>query len=570
MTAVCTVRVLGGFLVAVDGRSVPDDAWRHRRGADLVKLLALAPRHRLHREQVMEALWPDMASDAAGANLRKAVHYARRALGSEAAVATEGSMLQLWPQGRLSVDLDRFEEAATSAISAEDPAIPTAAVSLYRGELLPEDPYATWASTPRDRARLSYLRLLRRAGMWERVIDVDPADEQAHRELMRAELEAGNRQAAIRQFERLRDALREELGVSPDAASVELYEKVLAMEGHEPPTPQERARGLLARGLVHWNRRHLDLAERNAQEARTLAIEAGLGRELGEASALLGLVAHAQGRWRDLFRIEFQDSVGRAPELASFVLDAHLCFAEFSLYDPAGHEDVVPFANELLSVAEEAGSIHGRAVATLMLGEAALLSGRLDEAERQLKRAADLNEDAGHVSGQSLATARLAESAIARAQRSRAIKLLSKARRLAERSTLVSHLLVRVLGAMVQAAADPKRALEVVKDAEVALARREVCEPCSMPFRVAATTASARAGDRDRAAKYLEDAERLAGMWQGGPWLAAVWEARGELRRAEGEEDQAAALFREAAEGFARVGRTLDEARCRVAADALR
>jgi tetratricopeptide (TPR) repeat protein len=205
-----------------------------------------------------------------------------------------------------------------------------------------------------------------------------------------------------------------------------------------------------------------------------------------------------------------------------------------------------------------------------MLGEAALLSGRLDEADRQLKRAADLNEDAGHVSGQSLATARLAESAIARAQRSRAIKLLSKARRLAERSTLVSHLLVRVLGAMVQAAPDPKRALEVVNEAEVALARREVCEPCSMPFRVAATTASARAGDRDRAAKYLEDAERLAGMWQGGPWLAAVWEARGELRRAEGEVDQAAALFLEAAEGFARVGRTLDEARCRVAADALR
>ena len=66
-----------------------------------------------------------------------------------------------------------------------------------------------------------------------------------------------------------------------------------------------------------------------------------------------------------------------------------------------------------------------------------------------------------------------------------------------------------------------------------------------MPFRVAAATASARAGDRDRAAKYLEDAERLAGMWQGGPWLVAVWRARGELRLAEGERDQAAALFRE-------------------------
>lgn len=569
MTAACTVRVLGGFRVEVDGRPVADEAWRHRRGADLVKLLALAPGHRLHREQVMDSLWPDLAPDAAGANLRKAVHYARRALGSETSVGTDGAMIELWPQAELSVDLDRFEEAANRAVASEDPAIPTAAVSLYGGELLPEDPYAGWSSATRERIRLSYLRLLRRAGIWERVIEVDPADEQAHRELMRAQMGAGNRQAAIRQFERLRDALREELGVSPDVASVELYERVLAMEGHEPPTPQERARGLLAWGLVHWNRRDLGEAERTAREARALAIDAELGRELGEASALLGLVAHAQGRWRELFRVEFVESVHRSPELASFVFDAHLCFAEFSLYAPAGHENIVPFARELLAVAEEAGSIHGRAIAALMLGEAALLSGRLDEAERELTLAATLNETAGHVSGRSLATARLAESALARGQRSRATKLLSKARRLAERSTLVSHLLVRVFGAMVQAASDPRSALDVVSEAEAVLARREVCEPCSMPFRVAATTASARAGDLDRAAKYLDEAERLAGMWQGGPWLAAVWEARGELRLAEGERDQAAALFREAADGFSRVGRKLDEARCRAAAVAM-
>ena len=152
------------------------------------------------------------------------------------------------------------------------------------------------------------------------------------------------------------------------------------MEGHEPPTPEERARALLAWGFVHWNRRDLEEAERTAREA-----DAGdrcrAGRELGEASALLGLVAHAQGRWRELFRVEFMDTVRRAPELASFVFDARLCFAEFSLYAPAGHEDIIPFARELLSVAEGAGSIPGQALATLMLGEAASLSGSLDGAD---------------------------------------------------------------------------------------------------------------------------------------------------------------------------------------------
>ena len=52
----CAISLLGGFGVAVNGRSVPTRAWRHRRAADLIKLLALAPAHRLHREQVMDAL----------------------------------------------------------------------------------------------------------------------------------------------------------------------------------------------------------------------------------------------------------------------------------------------------------------------------------------------------------------------------------------------------------------------------------------------------------------------------------------------------------------------------------
>ena len=79
--------LLGGFRVEVDGRPVPAEAWRHRRGADLVKLLALTPGHALHREQVIDALWPDLDPRAGPANLRKAVHFTRRAIGTEHALA---------------------------------------------------------------------------------------------------------------------------------------------------------------------------------------------------------------------------------------------------------------------------------------------------------------------------------------------------------------------------------------------------------------------------------------------------------------------------------------------------
>ena len=67
-----------------DGHPVPDGAWRLKKARELVKLLALAPRHRLHREQAMDALWRELDPAAAANNLHQAVHVARRALGADA------------------------------------------------------------------------------------------------------------------------------------------------------------------------------------------------------------------------------------------------------------------------------------------------------------------------------------------------------------------------------------------------------------------------------------------------------------------------------------------------------
>lgn len=72
MSRLLRVQLLGGFGVEVDGWPVPDDGWRRRRCAGLIKLLALAPGHRLPRDRVLDALWPDLSRGAAAANLRKA------------------------------------------------------------------------------------------------------------------------------------------------------------------------------------------------------------------------------------------------------------------------------------------------------------------------------------------------------------------------------------------------------------------------------------------------------------------------------------------------------------------
>jgi DNA-binding SARP family transcriptional activator len=74
------IRLLGDFRVSVGARTVEQNEWRLRKAAALVKLLALAPGHRLHREQAMDLLWPDLGKKAAPNNLRQALHAARRVL----------------------------------------------------------------------------------------------------------------------------------------------------------------------------------------------------------------------------------------------------------------------------------------------------------------------------------------------------------------------------------------------------------------------------------------------------------------------------------------------------------
>src|SRR5215212_7809813 len=74
------VWLLGGFRVGVGSRTITQDAWRLRKAASLIKLLALAPGHRLHREQAMQFLWPDSGRRVASNSLRSTLHAARKVL----------------------------------------------------------------------------------------------------------------------------------------------------------------------------------------------------------------------------------------------------------------------------------------------------------------------------------------------------------------------------------------------------------------------------------------------------------------------------------------------------------
>jgi DNA-binding SARP family transcriptional activator len=213
------VRLLGGFSVSVGDRTVWENAWRLRKAASLVKLLALAPGHRLHREQVIDLLWPDLGKRAASNNLRHALYTARQVLepdssaGSRYLVSHDESLM-LCPGGSLWVDVEAFDQAASAARGSREPAAYAAALNLYAGELLPSDRSEAWAEQHRRWLRETYLSLLLRldrlheeradyesaAEALRRVISEEPTREEAHVSLMRLYALSGNKGEALVQY----------------------------------------------------------------------------------------------------------------------------------------------------------------------------------------------------------------------------------------------------------------------------------------------------------------------------------------------------------------------------------
>ncbi|HLN78760.1 MAG TPA: alpha/beta fold hydrolase [Nocardioidaceae bacterium] len=221
------INLLGPFRVLVDDREVPADAWTRRDAASLVKLLALRRDRRLHREQVMDLLWPDLGVSEAAPRLHKAAHFGRKALGRSDAVVLHGEMVSLFPGVPVAVDAEAFETAAEKALADGSALAAADVLDEYPGEPLPADLYAEWATEPRERLAALRHRLLRQAGRWQQIIELDPVDEEAHLELMRELAFNGDRRAALRQFESLDQALRRELGTAPGPEATRLRDELL-------------------------------------------------------------------------------------------------------------------------------------------------------------------------------------------------------------------------------------------------------------------------------------------------------------------------------------------------------
>jgi predicted ATPase/DNA-binding SARP family transcriptional activator len=230
------IRLLGEFGVDRDDGSVDAREWRLRKARTLVKLLALAPGQRLHRDVLLDRLWPGRPAESALNNLHQALHVARRVLAGDGARAglmeLQNDLVVLRADGPVEVDVSRFRELAARA--AGDPDARRAAIAAYTGDLLPEDRFEDWAAEPRAELRRLLCELLVDLGdpaSLQRALEIDPLHERAVRGLMRRLAEAGRRSEALARYERLRDDLLTAYGSDPDPESRRLYRALLTGEG---------------------------------------------------------------------------------------------------------------------------------------------------------------------------------------------------------------------------------------------------------------------------------------------------------------------------------------------------
>lgn len=243
------LRLLGAFAAWVDGVPVDDAAWSRRKVSRLVKLLALAPEHRLHREQVEWLLWPTLGRRAASQNLHHTLYRARHTLepglkrrAEPRFLRLQNDLLELAPGDRFESDLETFEHAAAIALASRDPALHADAVALFGGELLPEERFEDWAIERRDAVKATYVELLLELAQLERsrtrldpaidalkrIVAVEPLHEDAQAQLILLDGLAGRRHRAVAHYQRFRDLLRNELDADPLPTTVEIYESVIS------------------------------------------------------------------------------------------------------------------------------------------------------------------------------------------------------------------------------------------------------------------------------------------------------------------------------------------------------
>ncbi|MER8967460.1 adenylate cyclase [Mesorhizobium sp. M0074] len=267
------IRLLGGLEVtSPEHRPV---RFATRKTSLLFAALVLAGRRGHRREQLSEAFWPGRSNGQARNSLRQALVDIRRSFPAslDATVYIDGDqetvVLIAGPdEADISVFDRKLEEGRTTDLAF--------AADLYRGELLAgqtiPDELDEWFGPYLSKYQRKALQLVDRLslalpapgsaeetaceGLAERLLASDPTAEAAHRALIRIHAHRGHENAALRQVELCRAALKKHLNADPEEQTSSLAASLQSRERTERQRPEpSSAAASLAQVLAAPTRR---------------------------------------------------------------------------------------------------------------------------------------------------------------------------------------------------------------------------------------------------------------------------------------------------------------------------
>jgi two-component SAPR family response regulator len=235
------IDTLGQFLITREGEQVNNKEWGRDRTLQLFQfLLTSRNRRALHKEQIADRIWEDVAGKSLDQTLKVAVHGINKVLEPGRQKRTDPKyLIRQGATYRLDIkdlflDVDAFEtfiaignqhltDNATLAISSYQEAL-----QLYKGVYLPERMYDDWTSSERERLQLMALNTM--VELSELLLETNPAEsirlcqkalqidhcwEEAYRIQMHGYLLKGNRPMALKTYKKCEEVLEEEFGISP-------------------------------------------------------------------------------------------------------------------------------------------------------------------------------------------------------------------------------------------------------------------------------------------------------------------------------------------------------------------
>lgn len=266
-----SLSLLGPFQAELDER--PVTGFESNKVRALLVYLAVENGRPHARQALAGLLWPDYPDRSALNNLRSALANLRQAIGDQQAqppfLIISRDTIQFNSSSDHCLDLTSLQDLPDMPIEQLEQTISTFRGGFLEGfSLADSPPFEEWLLYKREQTNRQTLGALQRlAAHYEnlgnydnaisyarRRLELEPWDEDAHRQLMRALACSGQRSSALAQYEICCRLLKKELGVKPGRETTTLYESIrdesyppastwrmgeLAAHTEEPPTPGE-------------------------------------------------------------------------------------------------------------------------------------------------------------------------------------------------------------------------------------------------------------------------------------------------------------------------------------------